>query len=261
MNISMVQATIFKKKQSGITLIEVVIVLSLMAFMFVVMAPNLHLSDANEVASKLSKLSSDLRASYDTAVLSGKNHRMGFDLATGSYWLEVTDSQNIHLGESTGESELTPEEQDQKNEKFENEFNAYVELAGAPVANPNGEKEIQPESPVVKAKDAMKGPSWKVVENIEWSKRELGDLLLFLDIRALHHEKKIEYPGVGGTAVAYIYFFPSGYIEPAYIHIGYKNADGSQNENKSPYTIKIHSLEGFAEIQDGYEEATLGQLP
>jgi len=248
------------KNNSGVTLIEIVIVVSLMAFMLVVMSPNIHLSTANEVASKLGRLSSDIRAVYDTAVMSGKTHRMGFDLGSGSYWLEATESDQVHLGETSGEAEMSPKEEDAKNERFEMEFKSYIDLAGSPIRNPSGEKEIPPDSPVVRAKDKLKGPKWKVIENAEWSKRELGDVLLFLDIKALHHEKKIDFPGKASEAIAYIYFFPSGYIEPAFIHVGYTNSDGNYDESKSPYTVKIHSLEGFAEIVDGYEEVALGQL-
>jgi len=248
-----------KRKSSiaGITLIEVILVISLMAFMLVVMAPNITLSEANEVSSKLGKLSSDFRSAYDSAVLSGKTHRLGFDLGQGTYWLEMTDSNQVKLGASILDRELTPEEEQEKSERFDQEFERFVDLADRAFPDPETGKDIVPESPVLQAKAALKGPKWKLVESGEWGERQLGDILMFRDIQAFHHVSKISLADARDKAIAYIYFFPSGYIEPAFLHLAYKGKDGAVNEQKSPYTIVINSYEGYVDIKDGYVEVSL----
>ena len=246
-----------KGSNAGITLIEIILVISLMAFMLVVMAPNITLSEANEVSSKLGKLSSDFRSAYDSAVLSGKTHRLGFDLGQGTYWLETTDADNVKLGASILDRELTPDEEKDKAERFEQEFERFVDLADKTFPDPDTGKDITPESPVLQAKEALKGPEWKRVESGEWGERQLGDILMFRDIQAYHHTSKISLADARDKAIAYIYFFPEGYIEPAFLHIGYKGKDGNFNEQKSPYTVIINSYEGYVDIKDGYEEVSL----
>ncbi len=248
---------IARQSQLGVTLIEVILVLSLMAFMLVIMAPNIHMSESNEVTAKLGKLSSDIRAAYDSAVLSGQTHRLGFDLGKGVYWLEVTEAKNVRLGVSELERELTPEEEAERAEKFEREFERYEDLAEKPVSDPDTGKDIVVESPVTNAKDALMGPKWKEVSSGEWGIRELGDHLMIKALKAYHHQKPISLDDSGDKAIAYIYVFPSGYIEPFYIHIGYRNKDGSFNDQKSPYTITANSYEGYAEVKDGFEEVAL----
>lgn len=246
-----------KNSNAGVTLIEIILVISLMAFMLVVMAPNITLSEANEVSSKLGKLSSDFRSAYDSAVLSGKTHRLGFDLAQGTYWLEMTESDQVKLGASVLDRELSPDEEKDKAEKFEQEFERFVDLADKTFPDPESGKDIKPESPVIQAKEALKGPSWKLVQSGEWGERQLGDILMIKDIQAYHHTTKISLSDARDKAIAYIYFFPSGYIEPAFLHIGYRGKDGAINEQKSPYTIVINSYEGYVDIKDGYVEVSL----
>ena len=246
-----------RNSELGVTLIEVILVLSLMAFMLVIMAPNIHMSEANEVTSKLGKLSSDIRSAYDSAVLSGHTHRLGFDLGKGVYWLEATEAENVKLGAGQLDRELTPEEEVERAEKFEREFERYVDLAAKPVTDPDTGKDVKVDSPVTNAKEALMGPKWKEVTSGEWAQRELGDYLMIKDMKAYHHQKPISMSDSSDKAIAYIYFFPSGYIEPFYIHIGYRGKDGSFNEQKSPYTITANSYEGYAEVKDGFEEVIL----
>ena len=246
------------KQQSGFTLIEIVIVLALMGFVYVVAMPNFS-GGSNEIGAKLGRLSYDVRAAYDMAVFSGKYYRLVFHLASGDYWLEETDSKLVKLGFDDRETDPTENEEKDMAEAFEIEFAQYKELAGEPIIDPESDKPIKVESPVLAAYDKLKLPVWKKVENTEWSRRSLVDALIIRTMQAEHHKRKISLEEDGEQVRAFIYFFPNGYVEKAFLHLYYRKGDMGFDEEKEPYTIETHAWEGIATIEDGLVEVDIAK--
>ncbi|MEZ4741102.1 MAG: hypothetical protein R3B45_01410 [Bdellovibrionota bacterium] len=243
--------------ESAFTLIEIIIVISLIAFVYAIAMPNLGMMGANEVAVKLGRLNSDIRSAYDLAVLSGKSYRMVFELKSGDYWLEETETPDVKLGDEKTPGDPTEDEILEKKSMFDETFEEYEELAGEEVTNPESDKKIAPESPVLLAKEKLQGPEWTKVDSLEWKKRSLGDGLIIKDMQAEHHQRKVSLEVDGESARGFIYFLPNGYVEDAYLHIYYTDNDGGINEDKEPYTIKTSPWEGVGTIIDGYEEIDL----
>jgi prepilin-type N-terminal cleavage/methylation domain-containing protein len=243
--------------ERGFTLIEIVIVISLVAFVYSIAMPNLGLTSDSEIATTLGRVNSDFRAAYDLAVLSGKNYRFVFHLRSGDYWLESTDSPDVKLGSEKKESDPTEDEEKAKEQEFNSRFEEYERLLGDAVSLPDSDKKIAPSSPVLRARERLRGPQWSKVEALEWSKRSLGNGLIIKDMQAEHHIRKISVEEDGPDARAFIYVFPTGYIEKAFLHIYYAKGEGMIDDQKEPYTIRTNSWEGTSEIENGYTEVSL----
>lgn len=243
-----------RRSNSGFTLLELILVIALMATVYAVALPDLTILDSTAVANKMGRLASDIRGAYDQAVLSQKPYRLVFRLYSGEYWLEETTATNFVLGDNELGRDLTEEEEKDQKENFENDFGLYVELAGTEVEDGANERVLPPMSPVLKAKEALRPTPWTRVDNVEWKVRSLGPELIIQDFRALHHDQKQTFDELGEAARAMIYFFPNGYVEPAVIHIAYREGDSGFNTDKQPYTVVTEPYEGIAQVISGYEE-------
>ena len=242
------------KTSQGFSLFELVIVISLMAFIFVAAVPNFSLRTGAEAQTNVNKLSADVRAAFDTAVLTGKPYRMVFNLASGEYWLETTERKEFFLGDAKQPRDLSEEEENDEVEGFDQTFKEYEDLAGDAIADSDAEKEIPPSSPLLAAKERLRKPKWTKVTNSEWRGRSVGPVLIFKGIQAEHHAGIQSFAELGERARAMIYFFPSGYAEKAVLYLAFRKGDFEFDEKLSPYRLIIDSYSGTAEISSSAEE-------
>lgn len=243
------------KKTSGFTLIEVMIVIALMSLVYTLVLPRFS-TNASLAFDSLSRLSNDVRSAFDTAVLTGKPHRLVFELKSGKYWLEVTEEENVHLGSKVSGSDLDPANLEEKKEEFERRFEKYKDLVGEPVKDSEDDSMIEPPSPVMKAKEKLRDPVWKKVESLEWSERELTDVLIIGDVKSEHHEEAIslETSASGDKIFSTVLILPSGYIEQTIFHIYYRKGEFEANFDKKPFTFLIHPTLGVASYLSGLKE-------
>ncbi len=241
-----------RRASAGFSLIEVIIVIALMAFIFAVALPQFAQRTGAESANKMSQLAGDVRAAFDMAVLSRKTYRMVFVLNTGDYWLEVASRPDVTLG--SDKVDRDPTEQEEKDEQlaFEGKFEEYVELAGRAVSIPDDDIEIPPTSPVVQAKEDLKKATWSRVDTTEWGERTLGPSLMIQDMQSEHHGNKQLVTDLGPEGRAMIYFFPNGYVQRAVIHVAFKKDDMVPDETQEPYTVTTIPYEGTADVVSGY---------
>jgi prepilin-type N-terminal cleavage/methylation domain-containing protein len=239
---------------AGFSLIEVIVVVAIIAFVYTVAMPQFNARTGTEMTQKLNQLSSDVRSAYDLSVLTGKTYRFVFQFNSGDYWLEEPDRPDVYLGAEKLDRDPTEAEEKDEQQAFDTKFQEYVDLAGQAVADPKGDHEIPPTSPVVTAKAKLRKPTWTRVENLEWSARTLGPHLMIRDMQAEHHGHKQDLVELGPDARAMIYIFPSGYIERAVIHIAVKKDEMTPDETQEPYTITTDPYEGIAEIESGYQD-------
>lgn len=240
--------------ESGFSLIEVIIVVTLIAFIYTVALPQFSMRSQTEVANKLNGLASDVRGAYDLAVLSKKTYRLVFVMATGDYWLEEADRPDIYLGSEKIGHDPTEDEEKDEAIAFEGRIKEYEELAGQVVVDQEKEKEIKPISPVVQAKDKLRKAKWTRVESLEWNARTLGPNMMVKDMQAEHHGQKQDFAELGEKARAMIYFFPQGYMERAVIHISFKKAELTPDDDQPSFTIVTQPYQGTADVLDQYQE-------
>ena len=75
-------------KRRGFTLIEMLLVIGLMAFIFAIMIPGVNVSIRAAIQNSGREMASTVRAAYDEAVLKGRVFRVVFDLDKQQYWVE-----------------------------------------------------------------------------------------------------------------------------------------------------------------------------
>lgn len=248
--------SICRKAQAGFTIIELLIVITLMAGIFAVAMPNLTFISTSEAAQKLGTLSGDIRAAYDMAVLHQRPHRLVFEFESGDYWLETTERQDFFLGKEGLDRDLSPRDIEERIEYFEEDFEIFEELAGEEVEDIDNEVTIPPTSPVVQAKERLKPVKWTKVEDAEWSRRSIGPYFSVLAMQAEHHARRITLDEFVDEAFGHLYFFPNGYVERAVIYVG--SADrGLEDPDDPPYTITTEPYEGVATVESGYREVDI----
>ena len=248
-----------RKKAKGFTLLEVIIVIGLVAFVYGVAIPNFNLKTGNEVASKLGQFAEDIRSAYDYSILTGKPLRMVINLYEGDYWIEtLTDeSAAIHkvkLGNEAIGSDPLPEDEQQRIAFFDEDFQRYEDIVGEAVPNPESDGEdIVVFSPVIKAKEKLRGPEWEKLDSLEWSGRKIGPFLMIRDMQTTHHQRVVSVED-GAEVVGMIYFLPQGYVEKTVLHVFYQKEKGEADTEQTPYTILVHPYDGYAEVRVGFEE-------
>ncbi len=240
--------------KGGFTLIEVILVVSIMAIAYAVAMPNVGILSGTGVSVKLGTLAGDIRSAFDVAVLSGKPHRIVFEMGSGRYWLEVSSRRRIYLSDEKVDRDPTADELADQMESFKIKFEEYEKLAGTEVYNPKTDKPLKPTSPLLQAKALLSPDEWTKVENQEWSERNLGPELLISDFQTSRHNDKQKIEDLGPKTVQFLYFFPRGYVERALIHIAYAGNDGLPDPDEKPYTLLTLPSEGTATIESGYIE-------
>ncbi len=246
-----------RHRESGFSLIEVIIVVALIAFVYTVAIPQFSMRSGAETANKLNQLASDIRSAFDQAVLTRKPYRIVFELTSGDYWLEEASSENFYLGSEKADRDLTESEEKEADIAFDTKMQEYQDLAGAAVNDPENDKEIPPTSPILMAKNALKRPKWTPLENMEWGRRSLAPTLIIQDMQAEHHGGKQTMADLGPEGRAMIYFFPSGYVQKTVLHLAYRKGDTEIDDSQQPYTMTTVPNEGVAETIAGYVEVNV----
>ncbi len=246
-----------RQRDSGFSLIEVIIVVALIAFVYTVAIPQFSMRSGAETANKLNQLASDIRSAFDQSVLTRKPYRIVFELQSGDYWLEEASSDSFYLGSDKTDRDLTENEEKDADLAFDSKMQEYVDLAGAAVNDPDSDKEIPPTSPILMAKNALKRPKWTPIENMEWGRRSLAPTLIIQDMQSEHHGAKQTLLDLGQDGRAMIYFFPSGYVQKAVLHIAYRRGDFEIDDTQEPYTMTTVPNEGVAETVSGYVEVNV----
>ncbi len=239
------------------TLLEIIIVISLMAIVYTVALPNFRVASGSEAATRLGGLASDIRAAFDMAVLYRRPYRLVVNFISGDYWLETTDRRDFTLGDSQIDRDPTEDEEKEAQEFFDEDFQQYVDLAGKEIEDPDNNRTIKPASPVVNAKEKLRPVKWTRVESREWSKRSIGPYLMVQDMQTEHHKQKQVAGDLAEKARAFIYFFPSGYVERAVIHVAYRKGEMDVDDSKQPFTIITNPNAGTAEVENGYQETNV----
>jgi type II secretory pathway pseudopilin PulG len=247
--------------ESGITMIEIMVVISLIAFLYVIAVPQLSLRTGTEAATKVQRVADDIRSAFDMAVLNNRTYRLSFVLSTGEYWLEEADREVTDLVDSKSGRDPTVDDLKARSDEFDAQTKEFESLLGDPIKDEDG-KDIPGAntSPILKNRVAAKGPKWTRVEALEWQNRSLGPYLLISEMQAEHHQQKQVLGDLGEAGRAFIYFFPAGYVEKSYVKIAFKRDTMVVDEEQKPYTIITRPFLGTAEVISGAAEIDVHDL-
>jgi hypothetical protein len=180
---------------------------------------------------------------------------MTFVFATGEYWLDFSDREVLDLGDGKGGKDPSAVEEKALSDVFDEQTKDYKAMAGDPIKDDDGNVILgSNDSPILKNRNNAKGPIWTRVDGVEWQNRTLGPYLMISELQAEHHLEKQTLADVGPTGGAYIYFFPTGYVEKTYILVAFRKGEMEVDEAQKPFMIVTHPFLGTASVNAGQEE-------
>jgi general secretion pathway protein H len=169
-----------KKKKSGFTLIEILIVMALVAIIMTLVVPNATLALKMNIQNSARELASTIRSTYDESILKGRVHRMVFDLSNGEYWVEIGEKDFL----------MRTEEQEEEETRRQERISF--------------KKDKKPESPfaMVTSKSALRR-----------GKKKLPTGVVFKDIMTSRSKAALT------EGLVYAHFFPHGFVEKLVVHV------------------------------------------
>ncbi len=208
-------------KDSGFTLLEIVISLALLVMALSVALPSFESVTGARMRSAAGQLAGSLRALYDHAALSGQTCRMAFDLDARTYWPEC----------ARGAARISSVPEESRDGK------RYVDTEAQQEAQERLE-DLQRDNPI-EAKLEAKTPFAKYRDE-DVQRVQLPADVNFAWIWTPHQTQKYT------AGDAYVYFFPQGNAERAYVALAH--GDDSLTVAVSPLTGKIRVDPGEDEI-------------
>lgn len=217
----------------GFTLVEVVIVVSIMALCAGVMIPSIGNLSRADLRKAASGLGVTVRSCYDDAALGGLTYRLKIAVGGQKMAVESTeqtlrfDEHNNVLAQAAAAGEDDP----------------LAQLQGQDQAPTDAAAATQPPPGVLGALGNINKLSEQAAETA-FTKQ--GTFVLAGSVKVLD----VWTEGLGSVLTegeTYLYFFPNGYTQEAYIHL--------EDAHKRTFTVMVAGLTGRATLQSGYIEA------
>lgn len=245
-----------KSSHSGFTLLETILVLALFGAIAALILPNIGLTIDSRMAMALRELTGTLRSTYDHAVLTGRIHRLVFNLRSGEYWVEAspmgfTGRPSVQNSEKTS-AELRAE--DSRARLLEDLEKASGEVRRA--AGGNADRSYAVRSILVVQRGVLRQTKWAEVEDMILTRRTLPAGLLFWSVATDGMDKPMLYSERREGENAFVYFYPWGEAIRAQIQLASQAPEGGGLDEKSPRnTIVLDALTGQSSILEGLQEA------
>lgn len=186
-----------KRRARGVTLIELIIVIAILVMMLGLGVSGLQNLASTELRTQTNKLSVAIRHTYNRSVATGFFMRMTLDVSTDSYHVEASNDPIFLVAK--GDERMARDEQERREREDE-----------------EGIKRV------------TTGPKFQLDPVIAKVTMEKG---IVIDSVLIGGQ---DYPVTGG--VAYLHFFPNGYVEPAMIY----TSDGDEEFR----TLVVNPLTG-----------------
>jgi type II secretory pathway pseudopilin PulG len=203
------------RSAAGITLIELVIVTSLLALMVAILIPSVSNITGANLKMAASKLAGTIRYTYDLAARKNTAFRVVFDLDEHQYWVESSSDRFVLDREKTDvrDGMLNIEEEDERrSRRFVSR--SFIES----------------------------GAMWEPKKRASFSdfagpltpKVPLPKDIEFQDVWVAHQTERV----TGGHA--YLYCFPTGMTERAMIHL--------VEDNEDTFSLQVEALTGSVKV-------------
>lgn len=250
-----------KISPQGFTILELMAVMAIVLLMAVAGMVTIRSVRRADISTAASKLSAAVRYTYNTAVLNNGTYRMVMDMGSGAWWVERVDASETCGGAAVLPGEDEDEEArpaDRKRGKgaLSNPFDggsmasrmwdmsaisggAGNDGASLSAAVAEGVAAVQSGRSSSSSDDvdeeemrAIRRERARVRDDL-LRRNQLPDGISFKAVMTTHHNE----PADEGQAE--IYFFPSGYVERAYVYI---------ERDEDIYTVETVPLRGIGVV-------------
>ncbi len=254
--------TISHKFAKGFTLIEMILVLSIIAVLARVVLSGLNFSTSSQLSSSIKALTTQIRGSYDNALFSGHINRIVFDLKKNEYWTEEAPSlenERPPLWENDSELYNTQKNQlDDFRKKLAQKAQAESKRMSPFSSNDN---------PIFYSNRNLIVVNRKSLEEIKWVEQKndpiqrkhlIGRAVITKFISGLNN-KVYDYNTFSKNKdennFVYIYFLPDGTTSPTSLQVGLKNENSSIVSTEANLkTLNLNTLTGLVSLYDGERE-------
>jgi prepilin-type N-terminal cleavage/methylation domain-containing protein len=241
----------------GFSLIEVLVVLSIIAAISSAILPNLGLTVGSQMSMALRDFTTNIRATYDSAVLSGRVHRLVLDMAKGEYWAEQAPlgfEGRPPLAESD-DSASAGFNADARVRLLEELEKVTAEPRKSEKKTLSGEeRDYTQRSMLVQQRRVLKPLKWSEVDDAVLYKRGLPGDVVFASAVTDSMRQKLEYQQADDKDFAYVYFFPSGEVQQTAIQLAIRSGEKDINAEGPKFTLFVDPLSGHTELLEGFQD-------
>ena len=245
------------RRQTGFSLIEVLVTLSIIAAISGAILPNLGLSMSSQMSLGLRDFTTNMRATYYSAVLSGRVHRMVIHFTKSEYWAEQAPlgfegRPPLATGEET--SATAGFNADARVPLLEELDKATAEPRKSGKSSQTEPRNYTNRSILVQQRRTLSPPKWSEVDDAVLYKRTLPGDVVFVSAVTDGMKKKLEFQQAGEKDFAYVYFFPNGEVQQAAVQLGLREGEKEVRAEGPKFTVFIDPLSGHSELLEGWQD-------
>ena len=233
-----------RSRQSGFTLIEIIVVLAIIGLIVGMGVNGLRRLAKSDLRAEATHLSGAMRFLFDRASTTGKTHRLVLDLEGGRYWAEVTDDHFFVPRDAETPAETRKREADEAKEDEEKaaaaekaKSSAAADLFGSSSTSSSGLPMNSSYDPAKLDIGEFKPQRARFAAFKETALKPVK-LKKNVVIRSVYTPRSTE-PVTSGRA--YVYFFPLGQTEASILML-------SDPDGDTIYSLVAHPITGRVRI-------------
>ena len=254
----------FLKKNQAMTLLEVIIVIALIAATMVYVMPNLAIN--NNTTSTINMIKSEIKSVFDSTVLSGVPHRMGFYVRQRLITIEKIVDYDPTVGFFVRHTEMDQsleKEKQIRQEKLEKLVNSVKDSSRPEVSDVENDRIIQPESPLLLAKSFLVPQIWHRVDEFGHKSIKYDERLVITKFYVEHLQRELtldDFDDQSDDSVFYLYFYPRGYVQKSYIVFRELDDDLQIMQDLSPMIIITNPYQGTTSLSSDEQDANINNI-
>jgi prepilin-type N-terminal cleavage/methylation domain-containing protein len=253
----------FRRVESGFSLLEIILVLAIIGAIASAILPGLSVTIDSKASISITNLSSQIRATYDNAVFTGRMNRIVVDLREGEFWTELAPPG--YRGRAPAFEEDDSDQLAEKKKAFLNylsdKMKSEPQRPMATMGKNMTQRYYSNRSLLEIQKKVLSPPFWSESKDDSLSRHALASGVVFYQFASVLSRQPLKFAEVISNSekdpkrFGYIYFLPDGTLTPTSIQIAMVNKEQRILDNDLKYTLNLNTLTGQVYLLEGFQEA------